>query len=649
MRISKFTIIEEATNQRGLQNIDIHKLGAVVALVGRNGSGKSRILSLLRDYPNLMPNLDYLSFSHFPELFKKHEGVLTNNQAYLNAKLDKDKLASWKLASPDFVNAENAVNEALNFIKYNYSRFVRKIEYATIHNLQSVISPPKIPNSQQNQMSFEQMIGKISQGNDYNEIQAISSTALSYLTTLPHQIVDSYIEALGNQELFEQSIPYKRYASLKKIIKSFLNKDLKWEKKTGSKTLTESGLTAQIIGSWTLNNRPFNYNELSDGEKNLFAYSLLFFLLDQNPNIQIKDCIIIIDEPELHLHPSSELALIRGIRNIIQDSGQLWIATHSLSILSDLSYDEIFMVKDNTIISPSKTTPGETLIELMELEEHIERLSYFVGNIANWSFLNFMTQCFSDPDVIQSAQPNDPEVEAFITILKSKSTANILLDFGAGQGRLYNAIVQDETLKSKLKYYALDTDEKNLTALSGLNLEGLYNNYNDIGNEVYDYVILCNVLHEIEVGQWSNILNKIKMSLKKDGVIIIMEDLKLPKGEKIGETGFLIMDADSLKELFSMTEKPSEIYPREEKYRDRILCALIQKKQIMGISDSTIKKALNILQNNTLEKIRNNRKKDITSENRLSLGREAAFYSQLYINAKLTIEKLKEAEKAVLN
>jgi hypothetical protein len=49
----------------------------------------------------------------------------------------------------------------------------------------------------------------------------------------------------------------------------------------------------------------------------------------------------------------------------------------------------------------------------MGLDEHIYKLMYFVSNITNWAILNFMTQCFNDPNVIKSARQNDPEVELF--------------------------------------------------------------------------------------------------------------------------------------------------------------------------------------------------------------------------------------------
>ena len=149
----------------------------------------------------------------------------------------------------------------------------------------------------------------------------------------------------GNEKKFSMRISNKRYMSLKSFVKDFLGKELTWERKTAKKNITNKGVENTQIGVWKLDGRDFNYKELSEGEKALLTYALLFFLLDQNPGLSIKESIIVIDEPELHLHPDAELDLIRGIRNVIGEKGQLWIATHSINILSDLNYDEIFMVK----------------------------------------------------------------------------------------------------------------------------------------------------------------------------------------------------------------------------------------------------------------------------------------------------------------
>lgn len=54
------------------------------------------------------------------------------------------------------------------------------------------------------------------------------------------------------------------------------------------------------------------------------------------------------------------------------------------------------------------------------------------------------------------------------------------------------------------------------------------------------------------------------------------------------------------------------------------------------------KKKLSILMSNTIEKIKRIREADFNAQNKLSLGRELALYSQLYINALLASEHLRD-------
>lgn len=667
MRIEKLFIDKSITSKEGIEEINLERLGPVVALIGKNGSGKSRILKLIQNYyvknfsikdaidesikylPNALTNyfnkfkpdvseilyLDYqiselskaVTKKSDEKLLKKLENLKTQRNLVLQNTLNLHNSYS---AFNDQAHQFNAV------IKSTIPKYFYKINHTEIQQLKAGID------NASSKILFENLIENVSEEDDYNEVTSLYNTALTYLSTLPHKLVFDLDDCYGNEKKFNEKISYKRYISLKKLIKIFLNKDLEFKKEITNLSFTQSGGTSNFKGKWVLNERPFNYGELSEGEKTLFAYSLLLFLLDQNPNVRIKESIILIDEPELHLHPESKVALLRGLKNIVNDRGQLWIATHSINILADLSYDEIFMVKDNNIISPSRTTPGKTFVELMGLDEHAEMLSQFVTNISNWAFVNFMNQCFNNPDVIESARSNDPEIELFKKSLKANTKGNILLDFGAGKGRVLNEIISDEILKDKLECFALEPNEENAKELEKLKINKVYKTYEELPNNKFNYVLLCNVLHEIPILKWELILNKINESLKEEGFIIIIEDKRLPKGEMIGEEGFLVMDIQSIKELFKMEKEPSQLVSIDEKYKDRILCVVISKTHIKKIDKNSILKSMHILQENTYKEIKNNRKIIKTKENELVLGREAAFLSQLYINSKLAEEKLNQ-------
>jgi len=372
--------------------------------------------------------------------------------------------------------------------------------------------------------------------------------------------------------------------SLKKLIKDFLNKDLTWEKKTTEHKETESGVQSNYAGIWKINDREFNYLEFSDGEKTLFAYAMLFFLLDQNPNLNIKESIILIDEPELHLHPDSEIDLINGIKNAIGEKGQLIIATHSINILSTLNYEEIFMVKDGSISHPTQLTPSESLAQLMSIEDRVNRLSDFLSSISTWTYVNFMAQCFSNPEVIQSARLNDPQIESFRKAIRTNLTkqTNMLLDFGAGRGRLYEQIKSDFDFIDKINYFALEPTAEFHPDLTKLGASQIFKSHNELPENSFDFILLCNVLHEIPLDEWETNLNKIIKSLKSNGYLIIIEAKELNKGEKIGKIGYLLLDIEEIQQLFNLSKLPSSI--NVENKKDSITCAVISKLDMTEIS-----------------------------------------------------------------
>ena len=74
MRIEKLTLDKEITQTAGIEPINLERLGSVVSLVGRNGSGKSRILRLIES--QYLPQINYLrladgSITYLPEILLK--------------------------------------------------------------------------------------------------------------------------------------------------------------------------------------------------------------------------------------------------------------------------------------------------------------------------------------------------------------------------------------------------------------------------------------------------------------------------------------------------------------------------------------------------------------------------------------------------
>jgi len=664
MRFETIKISEEITKTKGIEEINMQRLSNVVALVGKNGSGKSRILDLIEEnvfnninfqmifnnsVTNLPKNLERLKNKIFPfkdtliyqEKIKEIEEKLKINPDNEFLKKEKNDLNNYwfhlQINPMNQTQVENTIRQISHDVSMLKKLYFRRIRNKEIQQLQQAIG-----NEKDNQLTFETLIENVTVETNYDELQSIHKSALRFLSKLPHQLAYDQYDCIANNKVFKDRISYKRFLSLKKFIKDFLNKDLTWEQKTSKGNLTETGNNVTFTGEWKIEGRPFNYSEFSDGEKTLFAYALLFFLLDQNPNLNIKESMILIDEPELHLHPDSEIDLIEGIKNAIGDKGQLIIATHSINILSMLNYEEIFMVKDGIITSPSQYTPGKSLSELMGIEDRVNKLSDFLSSISTWTFVNFIVQCFTNPDVIEFAHENDPQVTSLkeLIALNSENKKNLLLDFGAGKGRLYEQAIQDEEFKSLVEYYALEPDNKFHHFLTSKGIKQIFSNYTELEEESFDFIVLCNVLHEIKLEEWLLTLNKIINALKASGSLIIIEAKYLTKGEQIGTIGYLLLDEFEIQTLFNLKHFPFILKHKES--CNNITSVLIPKTELSELNTNNILETMKALEINTFKKIQELRfKKDEISLS-TKIGREYAFLSQLHINSKLAQNFLNE-------
>lgn len=96
-----------------------------------------------------------------------------------------------------------------------------------------------------------------------------------------------------------------------------------------------------------------NFLQLSSGEKEVVA--ITFDIQLQNP----EDCIILIDEPELHLHPELSFRLLKGL-NSIGKNNQFFLFTHSADVISSSFDSGVWFIR------PTSRTAGENQVKRVD-------------------------------------------------------------------------------------------------------------------------------------------------------------------------------------------------------------------------------------------------------------------------------------------
>jgi predicted ATP-dependent endonuclease of OLD family len=87
-----------------------------------------------------------------------------------------------------------------------------------------------------------------------------------------------------------------------------------------------------------------NFLSLSSGEKEIVI--VIFDLYTQNPS----NCIILIDEPELHLHPELTFRFLNTL-SIVGERNQFFLFTHSVDIIGSSLENGVYFLRQKDIIA----------------------------------------------------------------------------------------------------------------------------------------------------------------------------------------------------------------------------------------------------------------------------------------------------------
>lgn len=379
-------------------------------------------------------------------------------------------------------------------------------------------------------------------------INRILPTVLSVLKETAQQYALSFLPE-SQASIQAKEAVRARWSSLKENVSDILGRELQISEKG------EIQLSGVVISE----------DSLSKGQSRLLQISVALSAISEDHPI-----VLIWDEPELHLHPK----VVQKVLDVISAkfNCQIWLATHSLTLVSHIGVDSVWYLASDGLHRGIRKK-DELLSELFGGDEQVDRLEAFLSPIDELASVNFAKECLGNPEVL-GYEEKDPQGKQVFDILKNRvallDRPVRVLDWGAGKGRLTDAARYEfgsaEKVAEVLDYSAYDISEDNkqecIAAIGKVWTEAdvrwtheltvLKDRYS---SDKADFVSLVNVLHEIPPIEWVKVLKDISETLDSQGRLLIVEDLKLPRGEMPHKEGFLLLSEAAMRKLFNDEER----------------------------------------------------------------------------------------------
>lgn len=618
MLIQKFFVPNDEMADVGLKEVNMSRLGRLVGLAGKNGSGKSRLLNKLEYYINARVEGIRGRFS-IEEQIRSQSLALKNNPHSPHAEAWSKNVKEYKYK---LELADNRVISSLPGEEFKVVRFV----------------PKKLTLKDPNKSAYGELVSRFNNAKKPG-VSELSDNCLFYIHQLQNRWWNS--EHPGFSGATEEKVKaieeYKKFNDL-------------------ISTLLGVSLNRDIDGNPTLFGKRIPESGLSDGQNILLQLCTALHA----QHIELNNTVFILDEPENHLHPSSVIDLLNNLYNAAPKS-QIWIATHSVPLLAFVAHIEpmsLWFVNDGFVKNAGRH-PEVVLGSLLGDASRIAQLNSFTGLPSQLAAINYACESLLPPKTIPASDKDSQATQTQKIINRLIDNRPLsLLDFGAGKGRLLDGMASDfrdiygTTFSEKVEYYAFDPflddkddcvkliqshypDEK----LRYFNVqEDFFNNYDD-GS--IDIVVMCNVFHEISPRQWISLFSRnslIMRSLNEKGYLLIIEDQRIPVGEMAHDYGFLVLDTDHLKTLFSVTIEDinNELFGFEDERGDgRLKAHLISKTLLSRITAETIKSSIDRLNDTAKSQIKRIRALESSYEN----GQLNGFWTQQFSNSSLFLEE----------
>lgn len=630
MRIQTFAPKSEDIEPLGLKNIEMRGLGELVVLAGPNGGGKSRILTLLRRVANESTRGD--PAHQLSTQLTRAENLIADYTKRLEelSPHEVDGRRSFNVAITENVEVAKNVRIAL--------RLAHRLSWSPSDEPLRVIDfvPRSLlledPSAASRKLLLERHKSAL-KAVQHDALAQLGTDALAYIQVEQDRNWDATHQGFTGsaQERIDAEESYQRLAEM-------------------VTRLIGCKLSRSTTGEAMLFDKALGTVPLSDGQKVLLQLAVAVHPLKSD-----EAYVLILDEPENHLHPAALISVLDQIEAALPRA-QLWIATHSVPLLAHLYSKDpscLHFVAEGGIKFAGRN-PELVLNGLLGDDFEQSKLLNFIDLPHQLASTQFASACLVPPTVSDHASP-DPQLQQIREVLTQVGNgrgALKILDLGAGKGRLLAGLVEGNSgVSTDIDYIAFDISSTNRTACEeqicrvyDTASRRWYSKQDELlaeqGEECVDVIVMCNVLHEIAPDDWFGVLGRsglIGKVGKTNGHLVIVEDLRIPMGERPNNRGFFLFDTRHIHSLFDARTEDDRAAIRVSSARNgRLKAHVIPIRFAQQVTNETRTKAIQQLQETAvleLERLRRIQTPDFRSGQELGLWSQQLANCYLYLRS----------------
>ena len=371
-------------------------------------------------------------------------------------------------------------------------------------------------------------------------------------------------------------------------------------------------------------------DELSSGEKSIIILFLPLLEDQIKENLKIlenfplepdhssdapnEDRVMLIDEPEQHLHPDLQAKILTYIRNLSLESRvQFIITTHSPSILDQAFDNELFALS-----APSSDPTENQLKRIATNADRLETLKQLAGSTY------FLTTgriiiCIEGEDPLDTDEPTDI---GLLEIMYPRATAFTLVP-AKGKGNVINTVVRlrdhvpEETFRIRVRGL-VDRDQSldNISGVEALPVCMIENLLLD-PEAIFDYFSSIGIANFESIESVENELRSIANSMKEDEIRIrvarkikafmirlsgsTVDSIKEEQAKQIAAVEKMLPDDDVLEKIISeITDNIEQILSEKNElniFRGKNILKEIYKRHVSSRNIGYKETCINIAKN----------------------------------------------------